>query len=167
MKTVIQIPATVEMFRQMNQEQVERQARGRPVSTSHRLPWIARLAVALEIFLGVGALFGGGVFILAPDGHLLGMPLTMLTGTPFQSFLVPGILLFSLVGVVPIVAAAITARHQAIAPLAAVVVGLILMGWITIEMVILAGPTSLFWALYLVLGTVIAAIGVAWVRQAR
>jgi len=166
MKTDIQIPATVEMFRQMKQKQRGRQAGARAVSASRHLPWIARLAVALEIFLGVGALFGGGVFILAPDGHLIGMPLTMLVGTPFHSFLVPGVLLFTFVGVVPLIAALITARHQAIAPLAAVVVGLTLMGWITVEMVILAGPTSLFWALYLVLGTVIAAIGVAWVRVA-
>jgi hypothetical protein len=31
-------------------------------------------------------------------------------------------------------------------------------------MVIFAGLTSLFWAFYLVLGTVIAAVGVAWTR---
>jgi hypothetical protein len=39
------------------------------------------------------------------------------------------------------------------------------MGWITGEMVIFAGLTSLFWAFYLVLGTVIAAVGVAWRRS--
>jgi hypothetical protein len=167
MKTDIQIPATVEMFGQMNQEQLGREARARAGATAHRLPGIARLVVALEIFLGLGALFGGGLFILAPDGHLLGMPLRMLAGSPFRSFLVPGILLFTFVGVAPLIAARITTSHQAIAPLAAVVVGLTLMGWITVEMVILAGPGSLFWVLYLVLGTVIAAIGVTWVRQAR
>jgi hypothetical protein len=152
---------------QMTQEQLGRQARARAVSKSHRLSGIARLAGALEIILGVGALFGGGLLTVAPDGHLLGLPLTMLVGTPFRSFFVPGILLFTFVGVVPSVAAALTARHQAIGPLAAVGVGLTLMGWITVEMVLLAGPSSLFWAFYLVLGTVIAAIGVAWVRQAR
>jgi len=49
-------------------------------------------------------------------------------------------------------------------PLAALAVGVTLMGWITVEMVIFAGLTSLFWAFYLVLGTVIAAVGVAWTR---
>src|SRR4030081_1251381 len=120
-----------------------------PASTPRRLPGLGRLAVVLEIFLGIGALFGGIQFILAPDGHLLGTPLSLLAGTPFHSFLVPGLLLFTFVGVAPIVAAALTARRPAIGPLAAVAVGLILMGWITVEMVIVAGLASLFWAFYL------------------
>jgi hypothetical protein len=136
----------------------------RRASTSRRLPGIGRLAMILEIFLGIGALFGGIQFIVAPDGHLMGVPLSMLAGTPFHSFLVPGLLLFTFVGVGPIVAAAVTARRRAIGPLAALAVGLTLMGWITVEMVIFAGLTSLFWAFYLVLGTVIAAVGVAWSR---
>src|ERR1700681_2027521 len=136
----------------------------RPVSTSHRLSTLGRLAMVLEIFLGIGALFGGIQFILAPDGHLLGVPLSMLAGTPFHSFLVPGLLLFTFVGLGPIVAAAVTARRRAFGPLAAFAVGLTLMGWITVEMVIIAGLTSLFWAFYLVLGTAIAAVGVAWSR---
>ena len=137
----------------------------RPASISRRLPTLGRLAIILEIFLGIGALFGGSQFILAPDGHLLGVPLSMLTGTPFRSFLVPGLLLFTFVGLGPMVAAAITARRRAIGPLAAFAVGLTLMGWITVEMVIFAGLTSLFWAFYLILGTVIAAVGAAWWRS--
>ena len=148
MATAIRIPAST----------------SRPASKSRRLPGIARLAMVLEIFLGIGALFGGSQFILAPDGHLLGLPLKMLAGTPFHSFLVPGLLLFTLVGVAPMLAAVITARRGAIGPLAALAVGVTLMGWITVEMVIFAGLTSLFWAFYLVLGTVIAAVGMAWSR---
>jgi hypothetical protein len=136
----------------------------RPASSSRRLSTLGRLAMVLEIFLGIGALFGGIQFILAPDGHLLGIPLRMLAGTPFHSFLVPGVLLFTFVGLGPVMAAAFTARRQAIGPLAALAVGLTLMGWITVEMVIFAGLTSLFWAFYLVLGTVIAAVGVVWSR---
>lgn len=130
-----------------------------------KLPGIARLAVVLEISLGLGALFGGGALILGPDGHLLGMPTTLLAGSPFPSYLVPGIILFTFVGVAPLVAAAITFRRHAIAPLAAVAVGLTLIGWVCVEMVVLAGLGSLAWALYLVLGACIAAIGVAWWRS--
>jgi hypothetical protein len=139
----------------------------RQQSSNLRLPSIARLIVALEIFLGLGALFGGGALILAPDGHLLAMPVTLLAGSPFTTFLVPGIILFTLIGVAPLMAAAITLRQQALAPLAAVAVGLALIGWITVEMVVLAGLGSLAWALYLVLGASIAAIGVGWWRSSR
>ena len=136
-------------------------------STPRPLPGIARLAVALEIFLGLGALFGGGALVLAPDGHLLGMPTTLLAGSPFPSFLVPGIILFTCVGLAPLLAAAITVRRHAFAPLAAVAVGLTLIGWVSVEMVVLAGPGSLAWTLYLVLGSGIAAIGVTWWRRGR
>lgn len=134
-------------------------------STPRPLPGIARLAVVLETFLGLGALFGGGAFILAPDGHPLGMPTRLLAGSPFPSFLVPGIILFTFVGLAPLLAAAMTIRQQALAPLAAVAVGLTLIGWVSVEMVVLAGLGSLAWALYLVLGACIAAIGVAWWRS--
>jgi hypothetical protein len=119
----------------------------------------------LEIFLGIGALFGGSALILAPDGHLLGMPTTLLAGSPFQSFLVPGIVLFTIVGLAPLLAAALTVRRHAFAPFAAVAIGLTLIGWVSVEMVVLAGLGSLAWALYLVLGSCLAAIGVAWWRS--
>jgi len=131
-----------------------------------RLPRIARLALGLEIFVGLGALFGGGALVLAPDGRLLGIPTSLLAGSPFTSYLVPGIILFAVIGIGPLLAAALTFRRQAIAPLAAVAVGLALIGWITVEMVVLAGLGSLAWALYLVLGVSIAAIGLAWKRSA-
>src|ERR1700694_1133299 len=137
----------------------------RRLPTSRPLPGVARLAVVLEIFLGIGALFGGGVLLLAPDGHLLGMTTKTLAGAPFRSYLVPGIRLFVFVGVAPLLAAAITIRRQAIAPFAAVAVGLTLIGWISVEMVVLAGLGSLAWTFYLVLGTCIAAVGVVWWRS--
>ena len=84
-----------------------------------------------------------------------------------SAFLVPGIILFTFVGLAPLLAAAITVRRRAFAPLAAVAVGLTLIGWVSVEMVVLAGPGSLAWALYLVLGVCIAAIGVAWLRSSR
>lgn len=133
--------------------------------TSRALPGIARLAVVLEIFLGIGALFGGGVFLLAPDGHLLGMTTKTLAGSPFRSYLIPGIILFLFVGVGPLLAAALTVRREALAPFAAVAVGLTLIGWISVEMVVLAGLGSLAWTFYLVLGTCIAAVGVVWWRS--
>jgi len=121
--------------------------------------------VLLETFLGLGAMTGAVPLILAPDGHLLGMTTKLLAESPFNSYLVPGIVLFSVIGVAPLLAAAVTLRGLAIAPQAAIAVGVLLIGWIAVEMVVLAGPASLAWALYLVLGTSIAALGVALWRS--
>ena len=56
----------------------------------------------LLAFLGLGALYGGGTLIISPSGELLGMPLSMLDHSPFNNFLIPGIILFVILGVVPI-----------------------------------------------------------------
>ena len=53
-------------------------------------------------FLGLGAIGGGGALIISPTGELLGMPLSMLEKSPFNSFFVPGIILFSVLGLVPL-----------------------------------------------------------------
>ncbi|WP_461053876.1 hypothetical protein [Spirosoma arcticum] len=52
-------------------------------------------------FLGLGAVGGGGVFIVSPSGNLFGMPLSMLDKSPFTNFLIPGVILFIVLGVIP------------------------------------------------------------------
>jgi hypothetical protein len=57
--------------------------------------------LALLVFLGLGALGGGAVLIVSPNGELFGMPVSILEHSPFRSFLVPGIILFCVLGLVP------------------------------------------------------------------
>ncbi len=61
--------------------------------------------IFLLLFLGLNAAVAGGMFIIAPDGHLIQMPLNDLKNSPFSDFLVPGFLLFFFVGVYPMVIA--------------------------------------------------------------
>ncbi len=67
-----------------------------------RMVW---LLIGMHLFLSIGALIGGGAFILAPDGHLIQMPFSHLQKSPFSDFLIPGILLFSFLGVYPLLVA--------------------------------------------------------------
>jgi len=52
-------------------------------------------------FLGFGALGGGGALVISPSGHLIGMPLSLLEKSPFNNFLIPGFILFLLLGIAP------------------------------------------------------------------
>jgi len=61
--------------------------------------WILFL---LQILLGVGAVIGGAILVAAPDGHLLQMPLSMLQYSPFPNFLIPGVILTTLLGIYPL-----------------------------------------------------------------
>ena len=59
------------------------------------------LLLFLMAFLGIGAIGGGGALILAPDGERLQMPLSLLENSPFDNFLIPGIILFTVLGIFP------------------------------------------------------------------
>jgi hypothetical protein len=61
--------------------------------------------IILQCLLGLGAALSGGLLILGPDGHLMQMPLSMLSRTPFSNFLVPAILLFTFIGLYPLAVA--------------------------------------------------------------
>jgi hypothetical protein len=53
-------------------------------------------------FLGISAIGGGGALIISPSGKLLGgLPLSILEQSPFDDFLVPGIILFLVLGILP------------------------------------------------------------------
>ena len=53
-------------------------------------------------FLGLGAIGGGGALIISPTGELIGMPLSMLEKSPFNSFFIPGVILFLVLGLIPL-----------------------------------------------------------------
>ena len=53
-------------------------------------------------FLALGAIGGGVVLIISPTGELIGIPLSEFKNIPFNSYLIPGIILFSVLGVIPL-----------------------------------------------------------------
>lgn len=62
------------------------------------------LLIALHLFVGIGALFGGLAAILDPQ-EPLGMPADILVNSPFTNFLIPGIILFTVIGLGNIISA--------------------------------------------------------------
>ena len=60
------------------------------------------LLIALLAFLGLGAIAGGVVLIISPSGKLMGMPLALLDPSPFTNYLIPGIILFLVLSIIPI-----------------------------------------------------------------
>ena len=62
--------------------------------TRHPLSRVAKGALALEVVLSIGALAGGLILMLAPRGEILPLPLSALAGSPFDTYFVPGLILF-------------------------------------------------------------------------
>jgi hypothetical protein len=65
---------------------------------------VYRLLFVLHGFVGVGALAGGLAAIINPQGPL-GMSVEPLNNSPFSNYLIPGIILFTVIGLGNIISA--------------------------------------------------------------
>ncbi len=64
-------------------------------------PQVVNQLMFLLAFLGIGAIGGGAILMISPSGILMGIPLSILKDSPFHNFLIPGIILFTVLGVAP------------------------------------------------------------------
>lgn len=143
-----------------------------PRPDRRRSAWALVITLALW---GVGAL-GGGFFLARwPDGSGIGFDLSLLAGTPFADFLLPGLILFT-VGLGAVTSAVILAhaqrRRRALDPRIAwtiLVVALGVNAWIIGEIAFLWGAVrdlpeadrrffAAFWGVYLPLSLVIGVL---------
>jgi hypothetical protein len=97
----------------------------------------------IQIFVGLGAAVSGALLILYPSGELLQAPLDMLKGSPFQNFLLPGIILFLVNGVGQFVAGVLTFRRHPLSGYVGAVFGFALMIWIFVQVNMIGGGHSL------------------------
>ena len=110
--------------------------------------------IAGLVVLGVGALGGGIQFVLDPTGETIEMSAELLEGSPFTDFLIPGVILFTVLGVYPlIVCYGIYMRRRWAWP-AALSVGVALIVWIVVQGTIIGFGHWLQW-LYLLFGFVL------------
>ena len=64
---------------------------------------VRNIYLSMLAFLGLSAIGGGGALIISPSGKLLGdLPLSILERSPFKDFLFPGIILFVVLGIIPV-----------------------------------------------------------------
>ncbi len=133
-----------------------------------------RLALFLiEVFVGISAVMGG--VSLLRGAYAQQLPVTWLAGTPFSDYTVPGLLLVIAVGGSAVLAAATVFIQRDWAVLNTVAAGLVLVGYLVVEVICLdskagnALPSVLgLQILYFVAG--LATVGLAgslWMREYR
>ena len=128
------------------------------------LSLLARTAIVLELLLGLGAVAGGIALMVGPRGEIIPMSTSLLAGSPFPDYFVPGLILFVIVGVGTLAVAFLAWRENPWAPLLTVGVGGALLIWLFVEFAVI-GYTSdpPVQPVYLALGLVMLVVGVAWV----
>ena len=100
------------------------------------------LLIVLQAFLAISAMPAGLMLMWAPDGHLIQLPLAVLTNAPFTDFFWPGALLFTVLGLGHGVGLVLTWQRAALAGRAALVLGAGTVIWIVVQ-VMMTEP--LFW----------------------
>jgi uncharacterized BrkB/YihY/UPF0761 family membrane protein len=91
------------------------------------------LLIGLILFQGISGLFGGFALIIDQTGELLQMPLSMLEGSPFDTFLIPGIILLTVLGIFPMVVFYGLWKRSNWAWMGALTVSVALIIWIGVE----------------------------------
>ena len=124
-------------------------------------------------FLALGAIGGGIILIVSSDGALIGFPLSEFKNMPFTSYLIPGIILFSILGVAPslLIIALLKKPESKIAEqfnifrdmhwswTYSIYIAFILIGWIQLQLIFLQGSVhwlQTFYMFYAILIMIIA-----------
>jgi hypothetical protein len=123
----------------------------RSPSPIKKLIFVAQSLV--QAFVGLGAVISGALLIIAPSGTLLRTPLDMLRGSPFDDFLLLGVILVLVNSIRQIVAAILTLRRHQVAGYVGAVFGMGLMVWIFVQVNMIGGGHNLQYS-YFLLGVV-------------
>lgn len=93
--------------------------------------------VILLLINGISAVVAGAMLAYTPDGTSLQMPLSWLDHSPFNSYRIPGLVLFSVIGLGSLVAAALVILRPMHSGRFPQVAGGALILWIVVQMIML------------------------------
>ena len=120
-----------------------------------------KTAVGLLVFLGIGALAGGIAPASKPDGSVMQFPLSLLDGSPFPDYFIPGLILGGMFGIGSLAVAGLGVRGWHVAPFIAFAIGCAQMIWIVVELAVIKELSFLHPTMFAV-GLGIAAASVKW-----
>jgi hypothetical protein len=120
-----------------------------------------KVTIVFLVVLGLGALAGGVALASQPDGSVMHFDVSILAGSPFSDFLVPGLVLGGLFGIGSLIVAAMGLRHSRLAPFLAFAIGCAQMIWIVVELAIIK-DLSFLHPTFFGVGLVIAIASARW-----
>jgi len=122
------------------------------------------LLFILISFIAITALLSGIIMVSNPDGSIMNLPLSLLNGTPFKNFTIPGLILAIIVGGVNLVAVFFNLKRHKTRYNWATAGGLVITGWIIVQM-FLIGSVHWLHLFYLAIGILIMLL--AWQLKGR
>lgn len=116
------------------------------------------ILIVLMFFQAVSAIGGGIGLLIDVSGESLGFSLDMLAGSPFASFLIPGLFLLIVLGIIPLILGISLIKNWKFANLFSILIGMILVLWIIVEVIIIRDTGALHYV-YLIVGILILLFG--------
>lgn len=115
------------------------------------------LLFTLVSFIAVTSTLSGLLMISSPNGQVLNLSPELLHGTPFKDFVMPGILLIAIVGVVNLLAVLFNLGRHPRRYNWAMAGGIMISCWIVVQMILIQ---TIHWIhfLYLIIGIFIVLI---------
>jgi len=111
---------------------------------------------ALQLFVGIGAIGGGLMAILNPQGPG-GMPADALKNSPFNNYFIPGIILFTVIGLGSIFSSVIIYFRSKFTGYISSIFSWALVIWIVVQCIMLNAIASLH-VIFFIIGLVEAAL---------
>lgn len=107
------------------------------------------ICISLLFFLGITAVYGGYSLITDPTGASIQLPEQWIQYTIFKNYLIPGLVLLVMNGLMGIIIAISAIRQSKDNALYIHMQGLIVIGWIVIQILVIR---QLFWLQFVFLG---------------
>ena len=89
------------------------------------------------VFQAISGLAGGIGLISDPSGETFGIPSSWLQGSPFNDYLIPGIILFTILGIFPLILTISLVRRRHWAKNLTQILGIVLIIWIIVEILVI------------------------------
>ncbi|MFU8771604.1 MAG: hypothetical protein ACNA8H_04185 [Anaerolineales bacterium] len=134
----------------------------KPEVQSQSFPVI--ILIILLVILGLGGLGGGIAMLIDPSGQMMGLPTDMLDGLPITNFILPGLFLILIMGIMPIANGIALWKSLPGAWIASLSLGILLVLWIFLQIYLWGDPVAIQY-IYLVWGLLIA--GLSLLPQVR
>jgi len=112
--------------------------------------------MALLLLQGICGIAGGVALVAAPDGRIMKMPVAQLDGSPFSSYLIPGLILLIVLGILPLDVLAGLWLQPKVAWYGSLVVGCGLVLWIVVQVLYI--PFSALQTIFGAVGLLIATV---------
>jgi hypothetical protein len=122
------------------------------------------LTIILLFFNVISAFYGGILLVLDPSGELMQIPAALLQSSPFDSFLIPGLILLIVIGTGSLITAILTIRKSKSYYKWVVTMGSGLIIWILTELLMIR-EFSMLQVIYGGLGIILLFLGISLWNQ--